>query len=149
MTLAMEDLSKLLLSMNSKFCCLDPIPTWLSIECIDELLPFLLKIVNSSLESGIFPTSSKKAVIKPSVKDIKDCPDSFPNYRPVSNISFLSKLCEKAVLSQLNEYLNKNELLCSHQSGYRRFHSCETLNVKMFDDILKRLNEGSLWHCCC
>ena len=78
--LEMEDLSKLLLSMNSKFCCLDPIPTWLSIECIDELLPFLLKIVNSSLESGIFPTSSKKAVIKPSVKDIKDCPDSFPNY---------------------------------------------------------------------
>ena len=141
--LAMDDLSKLLLSMNNKFCCLDPIPTWLLIECISELLPFLLKIVNSSLESGIFPSASKKAIIKPSIKDIKECPDSFRNYRPVSNISFLSKLCEKAVLSQLNEYLDKNKLLCSQQSGYRRFHSCETLNLKLFDDILKCLDEGS------
>ena len=129
--------------MNKKFCSLDPIPTWLLIECIDELLPFLVKIVNSSLESGVFPSTYKKAIIKPSIKDIKECPDSFKNYRPVSNISFLSKLCEKTVLSQLNVYLNNNDLLCSNQSGYRSFHSCETLNVKMFDDILKRLDEGS------
>ena len=137
------DLLKLLSSMNNKFCCLDPLPTWLLLECIDELLPFLLKIVNCSLESGVFPSNCKKAVIKPSIKDIKECPDSFPNFRPVSNISFLAKLCEKAVLSQLNEYLDQNKLLCSQQSGYRRFHSCETLNLKMCDDILKRLDEGS------
>ena len=32
-------------------------------------------------------------------------------------------------------YLNNNKLLCNAQSGYRAHHSCETLLVRMFDDI--------------
>ena len=142
-TLTAEDFNKLLSSMSQKFCVLDPIPTWLLLDCIDELSPILLKIINLSLKFGVFPTNAKTAVIKPTVKDVNSCTDAFPNYRPVSNIPFISKLIEKAVLNQLNEHLLTNDLICSNQSGYRRYHSCETLNIKLFDAILKDIDEGS------
>ena len=71
------------------------------------------------------------------------CADALSNYRPVSNIPFISKLIEKAVLNQLNEHLLVNDLFCSSQSGYRCYHSCETLNIRMFIDIFKDIDEGS------
>ena len=138
-----DDLHKLISSMSNKFCCLDPIPTWLLHDCFEELSPVLLKILNLSLKFGSFPSLSKTAVVKPSVKDFKECTEVHSNYRPVSNISFLSKLIEKAVLNQVNHHLSKHNLICSSQSGYRQYHSCETLNIKLFDDMLKCIDEGS------
>ena len=101
-----------------------------------------MKTINLSLKHGKFPDLCKKSIVKPSVKDSKECTDTLKNYRPVSNLSFISKLIEKAVLNQLTKHLTENNLFCSRQSGYRRFHSCETLNVKMFNDILKEMDEG-------
>ena len=141
--LSLDDLHKLVFKMSDKFCCLDPIPTWLLKDCFDELGPILLKLVNLSLKFGKFPDCFKKAVVKPTVKDLKGPIDSLSNYRPVSNISFVSKIIEKAVLKELDNYLVINNLYCSNQSGYRRFHSCETLNIKLFNDILKSIDEGS------
>ena len=53
------------------------------------------------------------------------------NYRTVSNLSFLSKLVEKCMLSQFNNHCNLNGLIPTYQSTYRAFHSCETslLNI--------------------
>ena len=138
-----DGLATLLSSMNNKFSSLDPIPTWLFNASVDELNPVVLKTINLSLRHGIFPDLCKKSVIKPSIKDVNECPDTFKNYRPVSNLSFISKLTEKAVLTQLTKHLIDHDLFCSNQSGYRHFHSCETLNVRMFNDILKDLDEGS------
>ena len=45
------------------------------------------------------------------------------NYRPVSNLSFLSKILEKVVLRQLSNHLLTNNLFYSHQSAYRAGHS--------------------------
>ena len=126
-------------SMNNKFCCLDPIPTWLLHECFEELSPVVLKLVNSSLQFRKFPQCYKKAIVKPTVKDQKVCTDTLKSFRPVSNLPFLSKLIEKAVSNQLECHLKSNNLYCSCQSGYQRYHSCETLNIKLIDDILKSI----------
>ena len=141
--LTLDDLKKLVQLMNKKFCCLDPIPTWLVNECFDELSPILLKIINLSLKFGKFPQCYKHAVLNPTVKDYKGDIDSLKNFRPVSNLPFVSKLIEKAVCNQLDCHLKRNNLYCSSQSGYQRHHSCETLNIKLFDDILKSIDEGS------
>ena len=138
-----SDFSKLISDMSNKFCCLDLLPTWLLKECLEELGPILLKLVNLSLQFGVFPSAAKTAAIKPSIKDFKESTDAHSNYRPVSNIPYLSKLIEKAVLKQINGHLFKNNLICNSQSGYRQYHSCETLNIKMFDDMLKSIDEGS------
>ena len=65
--------------------------------------------------------------------------NNLKNYRPVSNLSFLSKIVESVAYEQINGYLILNQLHCSVQSGYRPHHSCETLMVKMFDDFISAM----------
>jgi len=60
------------------------------------------------------------------------------NYRPVSNLIFLSKVIERAVDLHLNKYLiNNNNLNESLQSAYKSGHSIETvwLWMKMIFDV--------------
>ena len=86
-----------------KTCQLDPAPTWLVKELRALLSPFLTPLFNKSLESGIFPSEFKKAVIRPLLKKngLDATASQKQNYRPVSNLSFLSKLLERIVRNSL------------------------------------------------
>ena len=59
------------------------------------------------------------------------------NYRPVSNLQFLSKVLEKSACLQLQQYLDENNLYPEYQSAYRKGHSCETALLKIVNDIQK------------
>ena len=96
--------------MSSSFCSLDPMPPWLLIECFNELETVLLFVVNESLKIGYFPSILKKTLLKPTVKDMNDDLNNLKNYRPVSNLSFLSKIVESVAYEQINGYLNLNQL---------------------------------------
>ena len=50
-----DDVRKLIKDMATKHSALDPIPTWLLKDCLDEFLPIITNIVNLSLQSGIMP----------------------------------------------------------------------------------------------
>ena len=105
-------------------------------EFIDLLLPFVTRIVNASLLKGRLPDSQKHAIVKPLlIKPGFDTAD-MSNYRPVSTPSFISKLIERVVANQLNEYLTANNLLPRFQSGYRKGHSTETAMLRVWSDIL-------------
>ena len=138
--LSLEELEGTIKGMSNKFCELDPIPTWLLKSCLPELSKILLYIVNSSITQGTFPTSMKHAIIKPALKKYNADPDSLKNYRPISNLSFLSKMLERVVLDQLNCYLEQQNLFCPEQSGYRPHHSCETLLIRMKEDIVNNID---------
>ena len=47
---------------------LDPIPTSLLLECFDDILPTLTRIINTSILSGQFPTNMKTVIVKPLLK---------------------------------------------------------------------------------
>ena len=79
--------------------------TWLVKECSHEIAPFFTKIINASLISGIFPSELKFAIVKPLLKRSNLDTESLANYRPVSNLPFLSKLLEKIVFSRIQKYL--------------------------------------------
>lgn len=97
-----DDVKKLIMKSPTKSCILDPIPTTLLKECVDELLPVTTMIVNMSLSEGMMPSKFKHAVITPLLK--KPGADlNFKNYRPVSGLPFLSKVIEKAVSRQLSD----------------------------------------------
>ena len=58
------------------------------------------------------------------------------NYRPVSNLSFISKVVESAGMQQINDHCNYNNLFPEYQSAYRQNYSCETALLKITNDIL-------------
>ena len=60
------------------------------------------------------------------------------NYRPIANVTFLSKIIEKIVASQLMHYLDKNDLLPTFESGFRKGHSTETLLVSDIYGVIDR-----------
>ena len=64
------------------------------------------------------------------------------NYRPVSNLSFISKLIEKVVAKQLNEFMSHKGLLNVNQSAYKSSHSTETALLKIQNDIALSVDSG-------
>ena len=101
-------------------------------------------VINQSLQTGVFPSVFKKAIVKPLLKKPSLDPNSLKYYRPISNLSFLSKVTEKIILLQLSGYLNANNLFPTSQSAYRPGHSTETALLNMMNDILHALYNGDV-----
>ena len=72
------------------------------------------------------PTELKQAVIHPLLKKPSLDYQEFKNFRPISNLTFLSKVIEKVVALQLVDYIDNNGLCEVFQSAYRAHHSTET-----------------------
>src|SRR6218665_409424 len=92
----------------------------LFLDCASILVPMITKIINLSLSTGSFPILFKHSLITPLLKKPSLDKEILSNYRPVSNLSFISKLTERIVLSRINDYLASNSLLNPHQSGFTR-----------------------------
>jgi len=89
------------------------------------------------LQSGIFPSSHSRAVVLPRLKKSTLDPDNLSSYRPISNLSFLSKVVERAVAKGYVCHVTTNSLLPSRQSAYRPFHSVETTLVSVHNDLVR------------
>ncbi|KAK3102012.1 hypothetical protein FSP39_008113 [Pinctada imbricata] len=81
-------------------------------------------------------------MVRPLIKKPDLDRDVFKNYRPVSNLSFLSKVLEKVVAVRLDQHLENNTLHDSRQSAYRVGHSTETALLKVHSDIAAALDKN-------
>ena len=105
-----KDIRNILVKMCNASCSLDAQPTWLLKQNLDCNVPFLTKIVNSSLQSGVFPNKARQAIVTSIIKKQGLDSENLQNDRPVSNLSHVAKVIEKAAASQLIEHLNSNDL---------------------------------------
>ena len=96
------EIHRIIMKSPSKSCSLDPVPTFLVREVSDLLLPFVTEMVNASLRQGRLPTSQKHAVVTPLLKKPGLDTADMANFRPVSNLTCMSKVVERAVSVRLN-----------------------------------------------
>ncbi|KAK6175986.1 hypothetical protein SNE40_014357 [Patella caerulea] len=139
-----DQVLKIIKDSKPTSCELDPVPTKFLLDYVSVLLPVITCIINKSLEFGVVPQSLKEAVVKPLLKKPHLEVSSLSNYRPVSNLSFLSKILEKAVKSQLMDHLNHHDLMDEFQSAYRVGHSTETGLLRVTNDIQMSVDAGSI-----
>ena len=65
------------------------------------------------------------------------------NYRPVANLSFISKLIEKAIATQIHSNLINNDIVENFLSAYKTGHSCETALLRVYNDIVTTIGRGN------
>ena len=131
-----DEVGEIILMSPSPSCVLDPIPSWLVKQILDTLIPTISSIVNASLKSGVVPSCLKSAVITPMLKKPSLDANTLKNYRPVSNLTFISKVLERVVARQLTNYMSDHHLHEPMQSAYKRFHSTETALLRVHNDIM-------------
>ena len=124
--------------MKLKSCKTDPIPTCIFKHLLPSVIPIVTKIVNLSLSKGEFCHMWKVAVVRPLLKKEELDPIK-SNYRPVSNLTFMSKIFEKCMLHQLKNHCDTYNLLPDYQSACHENYSCET--------CLLWLTNENLWAC--
>jgi len=96
---------------------------------------------NALLVQGRLPVSQKHAIVTPLVKQPGLDSSDVNNFQPVSNLSFMSKVVERAVTVQLHQYLAANNLLPRFQSAYQKYHSTETAMQGVWSDVLMAADE--------
>ena len=137
-----SEVRSIILKSTNASCDLDPFPARLLKHYIDDLIVPITAIINLSMQDGVVPHAFKQALVTPLIKKKTLCRNEFKKYRPISNLSFLSKILERVVAKRLNvqEQLLSNQV----QSAYKRFHSTETSLLKIHNDIIFNMDNGKV-----
>ena len=69
--------------------------------------------------------------------------DLSSDYRHVANLSFISKIFEKAIATQIHSHLINNDIVDNFQSAYKTGHSCETALLRVYNDIVTTIGRGN------
>ena len=111
-------------------------------DALPCILPTLTEIVNRSLMSSVFPSRWKESEVIPLLKE--GDPEIATNNRPVSLLPAASKVCERIALNQLTTYLEEEKRLTNHQSGNKKLHSTETLNLLISDTVFESMDRKEI-----
>ena len=106
-----------------------------------EIQKFYYDIVCMSLKKTISSKSEKIVYIKPIHKGKAD-KEHLNSYRPISNLSFLSKVIEKVVHEQTWKYVKQHKIIPDEQSAYRQNQSMETTVCAVMNDMTETMING-------
>jgi hypothetical protein len=107
-------------------------------EQLSEVVTFL---INLSIKHKIVPECTKHAKVTPLYK--KKSRLDVGNYRPVSVLTSISKILERAVLVQVEAFCKEHHLLYEFQSGFRDKYSTDTCLIYLHDYIRSQISRGN------
>ena len=128
-------MSRLICSLPNKASPLDLIPTSTLKRFSHLFAPIVSKLTNLSFSPAIFPASFKTAQVLPLLKKGNLDPTIPSNYRPISNLSTISKIIERLVHSRITSHVSSSLNFNSFQSAYRKHHSTETTLLRLTDSL--------------
>lgn len=132
-----REIQKIVMSLPSnKAPGHDKVSTSVLKDALPCILPILTVIVNHSLLTSVFLLAWRKSEVVPLLKEGDH--EIANSNRPVSLLPVASKVCERVALN------HNNRRLTEHQSGNKKLHSCETLNVMMTDKVLEAMDSKKL-----
>ena len=141
-TVSLEEVRRIVASLPmNKSPRPDKISACVLKDCLPVILGPLTDIINCSILTSTFPDNWKEAEVIPILKDGDH--EKAANNRPLSLLAVASKVLERIVLNQFSAYLTKNNRLTSHQSGNKKAHDTETLNILLTDKILEAMDNQS------
>ena len=115
-----------ILANTDKTCTLDSLPTKQLNDKIDSVVPIVTCITNASLVNAVMPGLLKQAIVRPLLKKPSLDKDTLNIYRPVSNLSHLSKINDKVLARRIICHISDQRMQDCFQSAYRKNHSTET-----------------------
>ena len=138
-----NQVQKIIKSMaTNKSAGIDKIPIRVIKDCLPAILPSITSIINATFLSAQFPNVWKIAEVTPILKDgDRDIPN---NYRPISLLPVLSKICERVAHDQLTSFLIANQRLSPKQCGNKKWNSTETSILQTTDAILEATDKKQL-----
>ena len=138
-----KQVSKIVNSLKSKSCEFDAISTTILKKMLPKVIPLITNIVNISMGEECFCREWKMAVVRPLLKKL-GLQLVFTNYRPVSNLIFVSKIMEWCIPLQLSKHCEDYNLQPDYQSAYKEHYSCEMAILKVSNDLLWGVEKQSI-----
>ena len=141
-TVTEDQVTRIITNSPSKSCSLDPWPTFIVLDYLDILITPIISIINVSLEQGKCSNFFKQAHVTSILSKSSLDKEVFKNYRPVSNLNFISKILGRVVAVQLQTHLDEAGLMTAFQSAYRKHHSTESVLLNIHNNILLNMAKG-------
>jgi len=139
-----EEVATVLKNAPAKQCSLDLVPTWLVKKLSTVFAPIIANLANASFSQCTLPVDQKKAIRRPPLKKPSLDASDLNNYRPISNLSFLSKTVERLVDARFVAHADKNLLFPVFQYGYHTQHSTETALVHLYNNMVMTIDRGEI-----
>ena len=136
------EIIEIIKSLKNSSAGYDNIPASIAKQCIQHYNKPLTYLINSSFECGIFPNELKLAKVIPIFKN-GDKQD-ISNYRPISILSFFSKIFEKTMYNHLINFIDKNKILYKYQFGFRKLHSTNHAIMSLVEKVNNALDSGKI-----
>ena len=122
-------------------------PAWAIKDGMTEIVPNLTMPINEYIKEQKFPSIMKKGLITPLYK--KDDPLNSLNYIPITITSSLSKIFEKLLHKQINQYLSSDKLLSPLQFGFREKLSTQDALIYFTESIRKHVDKNDTIYSVC
>ena len=139
-----DEVIRVISNSPAKHCQLDLAPTWLAKKLSPALADVIAMMCNVSFAESTVPSDLKSALVCPRLKKSILDPDDMTSYRPISNLSFISKTLERLVAKRFIGHAEKYKLLSNRQSAYRSHHSTETAVVAVHNNLVRAIDDHNV-----